>query len=60
MISSNQKYVSAAQLAERYGVHKATIWRWVKDGIIPKPIKFGAQSARFDLDEVERLDAERR
>jgi prophage regulatory protein len=60
MANRRTKYVSAAQLAERYGVHKATIWRWVKSGILPQPIKFGAQSTRFDLDEVERLDAERR
>jgi predicted DNA-binding transcriptional regulator AlpA len=54
------RYVSAAQLAKRYDVNKSTIWRWVQRGdTLPKPIKLSEQCTRFDLDEVERRDAER-
>ena len=53
------RYVSAGQLAERYNVDKSTIWRWAKRDILPQPIRISEQCTRFDLDEVERRDAER-
>ena len=53
------RYVSAGQLAERYEVNKATIWRWVKRDILPKPIRLSEQCTRFPLDEIERRDEER-
>lgn len=52
-------YISANQLAERYGVDKATIWRWTGRGILPKPIKLSPQCTRWRLAEIERRDAER-
>ncbi len=52
-------YVSAAQLAERYNVNKATIWRWVKRDILPQPIRLSEQCTRFPLDEIERREEER-
>lgn len=27
-----------------YGISHATVWRWVKAGFIPKPVKLSAQS----------------
>ena len=53
------RYVSANQLAERYQVNKATIWRWVQNQILPQPIKLSEQCTRFNLEEIERRDAER-
>jgi prophage regulatory protein len=53
------RFVSTAQLAERYGVSKATIWRWVNRQILPQPIKLSEQCTRFRLDEVEQREAER-
>lgn len=53
------KYVSAAQLADRYGVDRSTVWRWSVQGIIPAPIKLSDQCTRWNLDEIERRDAER-
>lgn len=54
------RYVSAEQLAERYDVDRSTIWRWSQRGILPSPIKLSEQCTRWNLDEVERRDAERR
>lgn len=34
-----QNYPSDKCLAERYGVHRGTIWRWAKAGQLPKPIR---------------------
>jgi predicted DNA-binding transcriptional regulator AlpA len=52
-------YVSAEQLAERYGVDKSTVWRWAKRGSLPSPVKLSEQCTRWRLDEIERRDAER-
>ena len=53
------RFVSAGQLADRYQVNKATIWRWVARDILPQPIRLSEQCTRFPLDEIERRDAER-
>ena len=38
-----------ATLANELGISRATVWRYVKQGIIPKPIKLSAGATRFDL-----------
>ena len=53
------KYVSAVQLAERYGVDKATVWRWAKRGAHPQPVKLSDQCTRWRLDEIEQREAKR-
>lgn len=51
-----QRYVSDRQLAERYGVHRATIWRWSQQGLLPEPVSLSDQCTRWDLAEIEELD----
>lgn len=53
------QYVSAEQLAQRYQVDKATIWRWAKKKIIPSPVKLSEQCTRWKLADIEQRDAER-
>ena len=53
------KYVSASQLAERYGVDRSTIWRWAARQIIPAPVKLSDQCTRWRLADIEQCDAER-
>lgn len=53
------RYISDVQLAERYGVHRATIWRWAQAGHFPKPIQITPGTTRWKLEEVERHDRER-
>lgn len=59
-------YVTDLQLATRYGVSRATVWRWAsgwshrnKNGelvenppIIPRPVKIGPGSTRWILEDV--------
>ena len=44
------------------GVSTTTLWRYCRDGLVPKPIKLGG-STRWRVDEIEaaieRLSAER-
>lgn len=55
-----ETYLSDAQLAARYGVHRATPWRWAKtDPAFPKPVKLSPQCSRWRLSEIEAWEAAR-
>jgi predicted DNA-binding transcriptional regulator AlpA len=49
-------YVSASQLAERYSVSRATVWRWAANGLLPKPVKLSSSTTRWRLSEIESRD----
>lgn len=51
--SMNQEtYFSDRQLAERYAVHRATPWRWIKTRDFPKPVKLTEGCTRWRLSDV--------
>jgi prophage regulatory protein len=50
-------YMTAKQVAERFGVHLTTIWRWRQNGDFPKPIPFGPQTVRWRVTDVEAWEA---
>lgn len=45
-------YVSASTLAALLETSPTTIWRWSKSGILPKPVKLGAGTTRWRVEEV--------
>ena len=47
-----ERYLSAKQAAEMLGVHKQTIFRWVKEKKL-NPIKVGERAIRYKLSEIE-------
>ncbi|MCZ0928712.1 AlpA family phage regulatory protein [Halomonas janggokensis] len=47
------KYLSAADLAYRFGVSKATIWRWKREGQIPSPVYLGARCTRWREEDIQ-------
>lgn len=51
------RYLSDKELSERYSVSRATIWRWVKEGHFPAPIKIAANSTRWKLSDIEQMEA---
>lgn len=54
-------YLSDKQVAERYGVTRPTVWRWLKtDRTFPKPISLSPGCTRWRLDEIEAWEAARR
>lgn len=47
-------YLSDAQLAARYGVHRATIWRWTNtDPDFPQPVRLSPQCTRWKCSQVD-------
>ena len=52
-------YLSDKQLADRYGVTRTTIWRWVQKNEFPHPIKISSGCTRWPMEEIERHETER-
>lgn len=57
MKQQNQFYTDRA-LAERYQVSRQTIWRWVREGHLPKPVKIGTGSTRWPESEILKFEEE--
>lgn len=54
-------YLSDKQIADRYGVSRPTVWRWLKsDSTFPKPISLSPGCTRWRLCEIEAWEAARR
>lgn len=51
-------YLSDKETASRYQISRATVWRWVKEGKLPKPVKLAAGTTRFKLAHLERWEAD--
>ncbi|QJQ98214.1 helix-turn-helix domain-containing protein [Halomonas sp. PGE1] len=47
----DERFLRDTDLAERYGIHRNTIWRWVRDGKLPRPVAIGG-STRWRLSEI--------
>lgn len=52
-----RRFLSYADLEERYGKSRVTIWRWVCAGLLPAPYEIGPNSRGFDSAEIEARDA---
>lgn len=55
--SPKAKYLSDAQLAERYSVSRASIWRWSATGRIPRPVQISPGCTRWPAAEIDAYDA---
>lgn len=49
-------YLSDHQTAARYGVNRGTIWRWVRQGLFPTPVKIGPGCTRWPLSEIQKWE----
>jgi len=54
---TNAAWLTDRDLAVRYNVHRITIWRWSREGRLPKPRKLTTQTSRWSAAEIERHDA---
>ncbi len=52
----NSAYVSLEVVARLFGISNPTVWRWVKSGHLPNPVKLGPNSTRWAVGALrERL-----
>jgi predicted DNA-binding transcriptional regulator AlpA len=52
-----QQFLSYADLEERYGKSRVTLWRWVRAGLLPAPYEIGPNSVGFSFQEIRERDA---
>jgi predicted DNA-binding transcriptional regulator AlpA len=52
-----RRFLSYADLEERYGKSRVTIWRWARAGLLPAPYETGPNSVGFASDELDERDA---
>ncbi len=50
----SQKFLTDSDLAARYSISRATVWRWANAGRLPAPVRLGEATTRWNLSEVER------
>lgn len=51
---SRTGWASDRELATHYSVSRATIWRWVNEGKLPKPVKLSAGVTRWRWSETPK------
>lgn len=56
----NRSLLKAGEVADRLGLHVASIWRLVQSGNLPAPFYVAPRAARWDARELEVWLAERR
>jgi len=53
-------YFKDTELADRFSVSRATIWRWVRIKHLPAPEKLSTGSTRWAKEGIDRFEAERK
>lgn len=48
------EFMKTRDVAQLLGVHKDTIRLWSRDGKMPRPVKFGEHSFRYEKEEITR------
>ena len=49
-------YLSDKQVAQRYSIGRSTVWQWVKDGLLPSPVRFGQRCSRWSSEDLDEHD----
>jgi|TARA_B110000090_G_scaffold89730_1_gene101792 prophage regulatory protein len=53
MIVFDSPYQTRHQLEKLFKVSPATIYRWIKEGKFPKPVRLGANMVRWKAADIE-------
>ena len=48
------EWLTVSQLATRFGVSVATIWRWVRENKFPAPVRVSDRCTRWERSAVEK------
>lgn len=52
-------FLSVKELSARYGVTPVSIWRWVREGKFPAPVKLSGNATRWQIASIEQFERER-
>ena len=55
----DDQFLRDKQVAKRYDTSVPSIWRWAREGRIPKPIKIAPGTSRWSLRELVASEAEK-
>lgn len=55
MSSDFDPLVPPAEAARMLGIHRVTVWAWVKQSILPPPIRITARKVGFRQSTIEQL-----
>jgi prophage regulatory protein len=53
------RYLARKTVAERLGVSAMTIWRWVRDGRFPSPIRLGPRRTAWKETDIVKWEETR-
>ena len=53
IIEFDSPYQTRHQLEKLFKVSPATIYRWIKEGKFPKPVRLGANMVRWKASDIE-------
>jgi prophage regulatory protein len=56
-MENNCIFLSVSKVANRYSVSSATVWRWVKENKLPKPVKLNG-STRWKIADLVAFEFE--
>ena len=59
IIEFDSPYQTRNQLEKLFKVSPATIYRWIKEGNFPKPVRLGANMVRWKASDIEAWMTER-
>lgn len=51
-MNENERLIRLPELVSLIGVKKSTIWKWVKQGNLPQPIKLSSRVTVWRLSDV--------
>jgi len=59
-IMDQERYLSDSELADRFGIARTSVWRWVRTAPdFPKPLKLSAGCTRWKASEIATWEASR-
>ena len=53
------KFIRDISVGERYDISRPTVWRWVRDGLLPPPESLGPNTKRWSVVTLDTWDASR-
>ena len=56
---TQSRWLTAEQVAARYGCGRVTVYRMVKRSLIPAPVQFSGRMSRWDIEALNAADAQR-